>query len=98
LILDPDAAYPSTIEPRLYRHHLIRLKHSLTSWRKDGFFMDIEPNSVTSSMNVLVFKSFTGKDSSNNPVDMGPSHTVTHCVDTSTLSLSHSVVQMSILN
>jgi hypothetical protein len=97
LILDPDAAYPSTIEPRLYRHHLIRLKHSLTSWRKDGFFMDIEPNSVTSSVNILMFKSLAGKDSTNDSINMGPSHTVMHRVDTSMLSLSHSVVQMSIL-
>jgi hypothetical protein len=98
LILDPDAAYPSTIEPRLYRHHLIRLKHSLTSWRKDGFFMDIEPNSMTGSVTVLVFKSFTGKDGTNDPIDMGAGHAFAHRIDTSTLSLSHSVVQMSILN
>jgi hypothetical protein len=97
LILDPDAAYPSTIEPRLYRHHLIRLKDSNTSRRKDGFFVNIEPNSVTSSMNVLMFKSFAAKDSANNLIDMGPSHAVTNSADTSVLCLSHNVVQMSIL-
>jgi hypothetical protein len=97
LILDPDAAYPSTIEPRLYRHHLIRLKHSLTSRRKDGFFMDIEPNSMSRSVNVLVFKTLTGKDCTNRPIDFGSRHTVSHYSHSSLLCLSHCVVHVLIL-
>jgi hypothetical protein len=96
LILDPDAAYPSTIEPRLYRHHLIRLKDSLTSWGKDGFFMDIEPNSMTSSVNILMFKTFAGKDSANCPIDISSRHTTSNCNHSRLLSLSYRVVHMSI--
>jgi hypothetical protein len=55
LILDPDAADPSTIEPRLYGHHLIHLKHLRTTGRKNGFFMDVQANSMTGSVNIFMF-------------------------------------------
>jgi hypothetical protein len=53
-ILDPNAAYPTTIEPRLDCHHLIHTQNCCASGRKDGLFVDIQAYSVPSAMNVLM--------------------------------------------
>ena len=53
-ILDPNAAYPTTIEPRLHCHHLIDTQNCRAAGRKDGLFVDIQAYSVPSAMNVLM--------------------------------------------
>jgi hypothetical protein len=53
-IFDSNAAYPSTIEPRLHCHHLIDTQNCCATGRKDGLFVDIQAYSMPSAMNVLV--------------------------------------------
>jgi hypothetical protein len=60
-ILDPNAAYPTTIEPRLDCHHLIDTQNCCATGRKDGLLVDIQAYSMPCAMNVLVVNALPQK-------------------------------------